>query len=306
MNEVGAVSGIYRYPVKSMLGEDLESTHLGLNGIPGDRAWGARDEVRADFFVGKRVAELMSCRAFFPDDSPDSSPDSANSSDVHASPDGVFAADSKTVPQIELPDGARFRADAADASERVSQFIGREITLWPVVPEARQATPKDDVSLLDEMQALMARTSEEPMPDFSNPAPELIEVYARGGPFFDAFPILLVTRSSIGSAAAATPESEVDVRRFRPNLLVDTEEPGSFPEQAWIGRRIRIGDAVLKIQSTCVRCVMTTHGFAGLPKDPRIMRTLVKEAEGNLGVYATIEEPGFVRAGDSVTLMRRS
>lgn len=292
MNEVGAVSGIYRYPVKSMLGEDLESAYLGLNGIPGDRAWGARDEVRGDFFVGKRAAELMSCRAFYPD-----SPDS---------PDEVEAADSKAVPLIELPDGASFRADATDAAQRVSQFIGRDITLWPVVPEARQATPKDDVSMIDEMQAMMARTQEEPMPDFSNPPPELLEIYARGGPFFDAFPILLATRSSIDSIAAATPESQVDLRRFRPNLLIDTEEPGSFPEQAWIGRLVKIGNAVLRVQSTCVRCVMTTHGFADLPKDPRIMRTLVKEAEGNLGVYATIEEPGSVRAGDSVTLLSRS
>ena len=153
MSEVGGVIGIYRYPVKSMLGEDLESAHLGQNGISGDRAWGARDEIRADFFVGKRAAELMSCRAFYPD--------------------GVGDADSKAVPQIELPDGASFRANATDAAERVSQFIGRDITLWPVVPEARKATPKDDVSMMEEMRAMMARTPEEPTPDFSNPPPEL-------------------------------------------------------------------------------------------------------------------------------------
>ena len=93
-----------------------------------------------------------------------------------------------------------------------------------------------------------------------------------------------------------------DVRRFRPNLLVDTEEAGRFPEQAWIGRRIRIGEAVLAIQSTIIRCVMTTHGFADLPKDPGIMRTLVAQADGNLGVYATLEEPGAVRCGDALVL----
>ena len=204
---------------------------------------------------------------------------------------------------MQLPGGASFSADATDAAERLSQFIGRNITLWPVVPEARQATPKDDVSMMDEMQAMMARTPDEPAPDFSNPSPELLEFYARGGPFFDAFPVLLITRSSIDSVAAATPESRVDVRRFRPTLLIDTKEPGPFPEQAWIGRRVRIGDAELKIQSTCVRCVMTTHGFADLPKDPRIMRALVREAEGNLGVYATIEVPGSVKAGDAVSLL---
>ncbi|MBW2291304.1 MAG: MOSC domain-containing protein, partial [Deltaproteobacteria bacterium] len=103
--------------------------------------------------------------------------------------------------------------------------------------------------------------------------------------------------------AATSPDSQMDVRRFRPNALLETTEPGSFPEQDWIGRRIRIGSAVLSIQSTCIRCVMTTHGFADIPKDPSVMRTLVKEAEGNLGVYATVDEPGEIRRDDRVVLL---
>jgi uncharacterized protein YcbX len=153
------------------------------------------------------------------------------------------------------------------------------------------------------MQTLMAREEGEPIPDFSEPAPELLEVYARGGPFFDAFPLLLATQRSIDSLALAAPESQLDVRRFRPNVLIDTDRPGRFPEQGWIGRRIRIGQAILAIQSTCIRCVMTTHAFDDLPKDSRIMRTLVREAEGNLGVYATVEEPGSIREDDSVLLL---
>jgi hypothetical protein len=207
------------------------------------------------------------------------------------------------IPQIALPGGESFAADADGAADLVGKVVGREVTLWPVVPEARQATPKDDVSLLDEMQDLMARETGEPVPDFSDPPPELLEVYARGGPFFDAYPLLLITQRSLDSIAEAAPESRVDVRRFRPNVLIETAESGSFPEQDWIGRRIAIGETVLSIQSTCIRCVMTTHGFADLPEDPRVMRTLVKEAEGNLGVYATVDEPGEIRQGDSVILL---
>lgn len=275
MTQVGTIAGVFRYPVKSMLGEELDASTLALDGIPGDRAWGVRDEQRGDFFVGKRCASLLSCSAWY--------------------------ADTTDVPQIRLPDGETFRADAEGAAERVAQAIGRDVSLWPVVPEARQAKPKDDINLLDEMQDLMAREAGEPMPDFSNPAPELLEVYARGGPFFDAFPLLLLTQRSVESLAAAAPDSQIDVRRFRPNILIDTTEPGAFPEQDWIGRRLRIGKAVLRIQSTCIRCVMTTHGFADIPKDPRVMRALVKQAEGNLGVYATVDEPGEIRRGDTVT-----
>jgi len=181
--------------------------------------------------------------------------------------------------------------------------VGREVTLWPVVAGAREATSSEDVDLLEEMEALMARAGDEPRPDFSSPSPELLEVQARGGPFFDAFPLSLMSQRSIDSLAATAPESRIDVRRFRPNLLVETSEPGSFPEQAWIGHRLRIGEAVLAIQSAIIRCVMTTHGFADLPKDPRVMRALVAAADGNLGVYATLEEPGVARRGDALVLI---
>ena len=285
--QLGTLGGIFRYPVKSMLGESLEEASLERDGIPGDRAWGVRDEARGDFYTGKRSAALMSCAAAYPD------PPAGSARTLREG----------AVPEIRLPDGRRFAADAADAAARVGEAVGRPVTLWPVVPGAREATPGDPASgepvdLLAEIEAMMARTEDEPRPDFSNPSPELLEIQARGGPFFDAFPISLMSRRAIESIAAASPGSRVDVRRFRPNLLVETDEPGRFPEQDWIGRRLRIGGAVLAIRSTIIRCVMTTHGFADLPKDPGIMRTLVAQAEGNLGVYATLEEFGTVRCGD--------
>ncbi len=288
MTRVGTVAQIFRYPVKSMLGEQLDATALGQDGIPGDRAWGVRDEARGDFFVGKRSAALMSCSAWYAADS-----------------------DGDLVPQIRLPNGETFRANATGAAERVAQVIGRDVTLWPVVPEARQARPRDGLSLADEMQDLMAREEGEPLPDFSNPPPELLEIYARNGPFFDAFPLLLLTRRSLESLAQAAPGVEMDVRRFRPNLLIEGESEGetactdlgSFPEQDWIGRRVQIGSAVLSIHSSCIRCVMTTHGFAQVPKDARVMRTLVREAAGSLGVYAIVDQPGEVGRGDRVTLL---
>ena len=68
-----------------------------------------------------------------------------------------------------------------------------------------------------------------------------------------------------------------------------------------MGSTIQIGEARFKVEMECPRCVMTTHPMGDLPKDPQIMRSLVQENGGNLGVYASLVAPGRIRPGDAVT-----
>ena len=86
-------------------------------------------------------------------------------------------------------------------------------------------------------------------------------------------------------------------------MIADTASESGMPEMAWRGKRLRLGGATFRVTVECPRCVMVTHRFADLPKDPSIMRALVREAGGNLGVYATVESPGVVRVGDAVELL---
>jgi len=102
---------------------------------------------------------------------------------------------------------------------------------------------------------------------------------------------------------AAQSDSDFDARRFRPNLLIESEDGDGFPENAWVGQRLRVGSAVFHVAMACPRCVITTHAVGALPTDPRIMRTLVKENAGDLGVYAAVETPGTVAEGDAVELL---
>ena len=115
----------------------------------------------------------------------------------------------------------------------------------------------------------------------------------------DSFPLLVMTEQSLASLQAALPASVIDVRRFRPSILLSAAGDG-YPEQAWVGRQLRVGEATVEIGVGCPRCVMTTLGFADLPPDRGIMRGLVRETSQILGVYASIVEPGLVRVGDAM------
>ncbi len=276
MGRLGTVESLFRYPVKSMLGESVERVVVGELGIADDRGWAVRDERRGDFFTAKRLGALMGCRG--------------------------LGGEGGAVPEIELPDGARFAADAPQASERLSRLLDHPVTLHRMgvaAPSPDEVETPDDP--LADFNAMFARTEAEPVPDFSTTPESLMAHMARPDrPFVDLAPLLVMTRQSIETLAAAAPGSEMDVRRFRPSLLVDAERADGFPEQAWVGNRLRIGSVLIDAPMTCPRCVMTTHGFADLPKDPRVMRSLVSEAEGNLGIYGAVLEPGEIRVGDAV------
>lgn len=283
----GRISEIWRYPVKSMGGERIESAELGEQGLPGDRAWAVRDEVRGGIRGAKKIAALMRLSARYP-----SAPASVGSSPA----------------EITLPDGATLATDAPDVGARLSAALEHAVTLWPLLPadaleHYRRGAP-DHADFMEELRAMFGRAPDEPLPDISIFPREVMEFESPPGTYFDCFPLLLMTEASLRSMAAAAPDSVFDVRRFRPNLLItDVDGTEAFPEQAWRGRRLAIGEAILEVTVECPRCVMVTHGFSDLPKDPSVMRALVKNADGNLGVYAKVVTPGRIGLGDSVRLL---
>jgi uncharacterized protein YcbX len=283
---VGRVAELWRHPVKSMQGERIRAAELGPNGVPGDRAWAVRDEERGGIRGAKKIHALMRCAAAYREE-PASGPAPA--------------------PEITLPDGARVRANAPEAARRVSDAVEHKVTLWPLVPAEqlehyRRGAPTHE-DLEQELRSIFGREPDEPLPDLASFPPELFQYESPPGTYFDAFPILLLTDATLRRLQELAPASKVDVRRFRPNLLVATPAGvEGFVEQAWVGKRVRIGEAELEITLTCPRCVMVTLPFADLPKDPGILRAIVRQAGQNVGVYARVSRPGRVREGDAVEL----
>jgi uncharacterized protein YcbX len=287
MTAVGRVSELWRYPVKSMGGELRAAVHIGPLGIPGDRGWALRDERAGEMRGAKKLPALMRCRARY-----------------DAEPDG------ERIPPatMTLADGTSLHTSAPDANARLSALVGREVTLWSRQPadkrdHYRRGLP-DNADFETELRQVFGRLPDEPLPDLTGVPPELFEFTSPLGTYFDAFPLHLLTTASLGALAKRNPGARFDRCRFRPNLLIEPlgAERGLI-EVAWCGRRVRIGGAVLAIAMPTMRCVMTTQAVDDLPKDPSVLRTIVRDANQNLGVYATVEEPGPVAVGDSVELL---
>ena len=274
-----SVATIYRYPVKSMMGETLSEADIGEAGIPGDRGWAVRDEKRGGIRGGKKIPQLMT----------------------------LTAQSGTAAPFITAADGDSASASSEHINDWLSGKLNHPVTLWPLLPadqldHYRRGAP-DTEDFEQELRAVFGRLPDEPLPDLAG-FEELLEFESPPGTYFDAFPISIISQQSLNTMNQLEGESRFDVRRFRPNLLVDV--PGSdhpFPEQAWVGKTLAIGSVTLRIDTTCPRCAMTTHGFDDLPQDPQIMRKLVANSEGNLGIYASVVKVGKVATGDSLSVM---
>ncbi len=279
--DLGKVDSIFRYPVKSMMGEKIEETCVTSNGVLGDRVWAVRDEVRGGIRGAKKIPELMQLSAACVVEPTEHGSDPA---------------------AVTLSDG---EVDQ-NINARLSQALDHKVTIWPIMPKEqldhyRRGAPDSD-DLETELRQVFGRTADEPLPDLSIFPPEILEYESPPGTYFDAFPLLILSKKSLVAMNQRQPASIFDQKRFRPNLLVeDFNSVGDFPEEAWAGFRLKVGSAVLKAEVVCPRCVVTTHGFEKLPKDPSIMRGLVKENNGNLGLYASVEEPGKISEGDKIT-----
>lgn len=122
---------------------------------------------------------------------------------------------------------------------------------------------------------------------------------ARG--VFDTFPLSLITTQTVAGLArlVGTPLSAV---RFRPNLLVEAIDGADFPEDAWVGGTLRIGEAAMRVDKRDGRCMMVNVDPETAERDPATLRAIASAREGCLGVYGTTIRPGRIAVGDEVIL----
>jgi uncharacterized protein YcbX len=127
--------------------------------------------------------------------------------------------------------------------------------------------------------------------------------------FFDVAVIHILTTSTIDYMRELYPEGRFEVRRFRPNIVIESEseeKKKDFIENLWIGKKMTIGEEVaLSITAPCTRCVMITLPQGDLPKDLGILRTVARYNRVYAGAYASVYRGGTIRRGDQVRIENR-
>jgi uncharacterized protein len=268
-NNAGSIVSLWRYPVKSMMGEEINSSLVTERGLLGDRSYALVDLATGKVVSAKNPRKwpgMFGFRAVY-----------VEPPDMH---EGIPPV------RITMPDGVSATSAQGNLDALMSRALGAEVTLKskpPASPQLEEYWP--DIDNLAHRETV----TEEAMPVDT---------------FFDGAVVHILTTATLKQLQSVYPQGSFEARRFRPNLIVapDAADEG-FVENSWVGRTLLIGDQVrLKVTCATGRCVMTTLPQGDLPKDLGILKTAVSANHANVGVYATVERAGVIRAGDAVQI----
>ena len=277
--KIGTVKALWRFPVKSMLGEQLDELHITSRGVVGDRAWALRDLDNKRIATAKKFAGLLK---------------------FHAKYEGTPAAGNLSPLKITLPDGREIHAADPRASEAISEVLGHQFQL------EHNPNPSGERAGIDPATVFADNPVGKVLPGLgANKMPDFFALHK--GSYLDSASFHLIATGTLAYMRGLTErKSDFDYRRFRANMLVDTGSDASgFVEDEWVGGVLEIGDGVkVTAIQPALRCVMTTHAQQDLPRDLAILRTTVQRHQANLGAFTSIEGDGRVHLGDPVYLIK--
>jgi len=294
---VGHVRELWRFPVKSMQGEETSSLTVTDGGVLGDRAYALIDAADGKVVSAKnprKWGRLLTWSARFVEEP-------------------VAGA---TVPPvaIETDDGSVVHSDDPDVDGVLSRLLGRDVHLAAaggaadgprrmeeVWPDVEGLAPADFIASTQ----IVSDTPDETVSDIT------VAMAAPPGTFFDLAALHLLTTSTLSALRSIAPGSDFDVRRYRPNVLVETEGEG-FVENDWVERTVSFGPsgAAMRVDLPTMRCIMTTLAQPGLERDKASLQTIARNNRIEIfggqwacaGSYGSVASPGPVAVGDEVSL----
>ncbi len=279
MTRSTTVVTLWRYPVKSMMGEEINGAEITAQGLIGDRAFA---------LVDRETGKVVSAK------NPKKWP---GMFDFRASYTQPLNGDSLPSIWITLPNATVLASNDPDVNQKLSDFLGRPVTLQSQAPPEAQL--------------------EQYRPEFEGKENEISQEGVAGdaprGSFFDYAALHLLTTNSLAAMQSHYPHGRFEARRFRPNIVLDCIDQIGFVENDWVGKTIQIGDSLqLQVTDPCPRCVMTTLAQGDLPRDPGIFKNGINtnqplvpfagKALPSVGVYARVVSSGWVKRGDLMTI----
>ena len=241
--DLGRISAIFRYPVKSMAGQSIDIARLTFHGIEGDRRFAFRrlnDKSAFPFLTASKLPELLLYKPF-----------------------GLHSNSTEQLPtHVRSPDGKEYELRSDELREEISNRFG------------------SDVELMNLKHGI-----------------------------FDEASISVI---SLGTVQGVARESgrELDLRRFRPNVVIETVSAELLEEDKWVGRTVMFGEgnsgaapmAAIGITLRDERCVMVNFDPDTAERDSEVMKTIVRINQNCAGVYGTVVRAGEIRVGQVVTL----
>jgi uncharacterized protein len=292
---VGEVVQLWRYPIKSLGGENVERAEVSRRGVLGDRLWAVRDLQRDITASARRLPVLLTATARYPGPVP-----------TDAGPGNV--------PDVEItfPDGAVLSSSDREVHAKLSELAGRAVRLTALPPaedtslhRLRRKHQTDAVSSAS-LRADFGVADGDKLPDMSMvPVTDLLTLSRFSTPpgtFVDLAPVHVLTTASLATIGAEVGD-ELDVRRFRPNIVVALDNPdGGLPETQWDGAYLTFGEVMLKVSMQTVRCVVPSRAQPGLNVNREITRAVSAKAQRCLGVYCGVERAGAIRVEDRLSV----
>jgi hypothetical protein len=267
------VESIWRFPLKSAQGESVHSAYFGKDGPDGDRSWAcitAADGLVVSAKNPRRFGRILSVTATL-------------------APDGGQVL-------VGVPGREPLPAGSAAADEALSGFLGEQVRLSSEVPP--------DAKLHRLWSKVPGMIPEWATAEGGDDEVSAVGGAVPGGRFVDFAAVHVVTASALAELTAEVPAT--DVRRLRPNLVLNLErEPG--PDD-----RIQVGPQVtLRVMSPTARCVIPSAAQPGLEHSPDVLRAIARRrvqvrdlGKGAcFGTYAEVLTAGTVTVGDSVAIV---
>jgi uncharacterized protein len=272
---IGSVAVLRRYPVKSMLGENLRACDVTGRGLAGDRVLALVHRETGKVASAKNPRQWRSMLRLA----------AASGPDV----------------KIAFPDGTAMASTDPGIHAALSEFLGHPVTLTATPPRDATLDRADPEQVLRDGIEAPVRVE---IGQLGGASP--------AGTFFDFAPLHLLTTSTLKRIAELSPRGTAELERYRPNMVIRTTAPG-FAENDWTGRDLRIGsDLVVRVMLRTPRCAIPTLEHGDLPRDVAALRVLAAHnrisplddsgPQPCAGVYAQVVHPGRVEVGDVARL----